>query len=136
MATRKKTTKKTTKKITAKTPKKKSKLKSLAQTHGKDDQPGKAEPHTLDQVWGDDGTWKYKTMDPEVYEDFLKNLNKSDLQEHATVIGLVPIDNSGILMKRLVSEFKKHVSAYTVPKRQGKEEKTSKEVRKILSEGR
>ena len=101
MATRKKTTKKSAQKASAKkakTPKKKSNLKSLAQTHGKVE----TEPQTLDQIWGDDGTWKYKTMDAEVYEQYLRNLNKSDLQEHATIIGLVPIDNSGILMKRLI----------------------------------
>ena len=133
MATRKKKTKKAAAK---KASKKKSKLKSLAQTHGKEENPQKMEPQTLDQIWGDDGTWKYNTMDTEEYENYLRNLNKSDLQEHATIIGLVPIDNSGILMKRLISEFKKHVSGYTVPKQQGKEEKLSSEVKKILREGR
>ena len=135
MATRKKTTKKTTKKAAAKktkSPKKTSKLKSLAQTHGKDE----TQPQTLDQIWGDDGTWKYKTMNLEVYEQYLKNLNKSDLQEHATIIGLVPIDNSQILMKRLTAEFKKHVNAYSVPKQRGRKEKISDEVKKILREGR
>ena len=131
MATRKKTTKKAAAKKT-KTPKKASKLKSLAQTHGKDE----FQPQTLDQVWGDDGTWKYSTMDSDVYEQYLKNLNKSDLQEHATIIGLVPIDNSQILMKRLTAEFKKHVNAYTVPRERGREEKGSDEGKKILREGR
>ena len=124
--------KKTTKKITAS----KKKLENLSQTHGKEENG--VQPTTLDQIWGDTGLWKYKTMDSEEYTDYLKNLNKSDLQAHATKMGLVPVDNRDTLTQRLVREFKKHVSAYTTPthKDPTADGKVSEEVRKILREGK
>ena len=119
---------KNTKKTTAK------KLDSLNQTHGKVDNH---EPQTLDQIWGDTGLWKYDTMDEEGYRDSLKEMNKSDLQTHATKVGVVPIDNREMLTNRLIREFKRFTSNYSVPAKAAiKEKKISKEAKKILSEGR
>jgi len=89
-------------------PKKKSKLDNLNQTHGKLEN----KPITLDQIWGDDGKRKYGTLDADEYNKYLLELNKSDLQAHAVKIGLVPIDDRETLIKRLKSEFRKHVSMY------------------------
>ena len=47
-----------------KTTKKKS-LKNMSQAHGKVE---KFEPTTLDQIWGDDGTSMYGTMQQSEYE--------------------------------------------------------------------
>ena len=79
------------------------KLKKMAQTHGKDEsiQP-KFEPRTLDQIWGDTGLGKYNTLDEGIYKDRLDNMAKTDLQAHATKVGLVPIDNRSTLTQRLV----------------------------------
>ncbi len=124
--------KKTTKKLTAS----KKKLNELNQTHGKEEK--NTQPTTLDQIWGDTGMWKYKTMDVDEYTDYLKNLDKSDLQAHATQMGLIPVDNRNTLSQRLIREFKKHVSAYTTPthKDPTADGKVSEEVRKILREGK
>ena len=123
----KKTTKNTRKTI--------KKLDSLSQTHGKVEE--NFEPQTLDQIWGDTGAWKYTTMVKEEYIDSLKQMNKSDLQTHATKVGVVPIDNREMLTTRLVKEFNRFTSSYSVPaKKSEKPKRISKEIKKILSEGR
>ena len=112
----------------------KKKLSELKQTHGKEE---KFEPTTLDQVWGDEGLGKYKTMDVETYDNYLSGLHKADIQKHAAEVGIVPIDNREMLKKKLVGEFKKHVSSYRKPSlNKKKPEKPSDDVLKILREGR
>ncbi|MAF24190.1 hypothetical protein CL634_01185 [bacterium] len=123
------------KKTTKNTKKTSKKLDSLNQTHGKVEES--FEPQTLDQIWGDTGMWKYDTMDGEEYLNSLRGMNKSDLQTHATKVGVVPVDNREMLTSRLSREFKRFVSNYSVPPKEGKEpKKISKEIKKILSEGR
>lgn len=113
-------------------PRKKSKLDNLSQTHGKIEN----QKITLDQVWGDDGTRKYGTLDAEEYDKYLKGLVKSDLQAHAVKIGLVPIDNRETLVKRLKQEFVKHTSQFRVRPNLKSNKPVSKSARDILSEGR
>jgi len=105
----------------------------LSQTHGKLE--GK-EYRSLDQIWGDDGIRKYKTLDESEYLITLKEMNKSDLQAHASKFGLIPVDDRETLIKILVREFKKHVSNYNVPKQTNNNIKLSKRAQDILSEGR
>lgn len=104
-----------------------------SQTHGKIETP-----NSLDQIWGDTGISKYGTLDLQEYKKYLNDLNKSDLQSHASKIGLIPVDNLTILKERLEREFTKHVSAYTAKASNDsqKEEKISKEAKNILAEGR
>jgi hypothetical protein len=114
-------------------PKKSTKLEELSQTHGKLEN---IQHKTLDQIWGDNGSSKYKTLNLQDYLNYLNDMNKSDLQNHAKKIGLIPVDNRETLTKRLVSEFKKFNSLYKLPK--NKEDKTelNKETKNILSEGK
>ena len=123
------------KKATTKKSTRKMKLESLSETHGKIEEGEK--PTTLDQIWGDTGLWKYKTMDLIEYKKYLMEMNKTDLQAHAKKIGLIPIDDRINLNKRLVDEFKKHISAYKSSS-QTKEtpQDVSEEAKRILSEGR
>ena len=93
----------TTRKTKAKT--KKTSLKSIKQAHGKQENV-KFEPRTLDQVWGDTGISKFGTLDVEEYAANLNDMNKSDLQTHATKVGLVPVDDVSLLRKRLTKELK------------------------------
>ena len=114
-------------------------LESLSQTHGKDEEEKVVVPTTLDQVWGDDGTWKYSTMEAEEYQKELDIMVKSDLQNHAVKVGIIPIDNRAMLTRRLVREFKKHTSQYkanSVPLEVKKDKEVSSEIRQILEEGR
>jgi 2-hydroxychromene-2-carboxylate isomerase len=121
--------KKTSKKVN------KSKLESLSQSHGKTE---KSEPKTLDQIWGDDGVWKYNTMSLEEYEHQLSDYNMTDLQRHASKVGIIPIESRARLQDTLLKEFKKHVSSYNVPNDAAQQESSdlTDEVQKILKEGR
>lgn len=115
---------------------KKRNTKSMKQIHGKKESASK--PTTLDQIWGDTGLWKYSTMNLDEYSDQLQEMTKTDLQAHATKIGLIPVDSREILSQRLVREFKRHVSSYEnrPDVSTGTAGEISSEVKKILSEGR
>ena len=84
-------------------------------------------------------------MDDKEYEKELNNMVKSDLQTHATKIGIIPIDNRPMLTQRLVREFKKHVSSYESTAVRLQEDKVPantkstsmpQEIREILDEGK
>jgi hypothetical protein len=94
-----------------------------------------APKRTLDQILGDTGTMKYKTMDIVVYEKNLSEMNKADLQRHAASLGVMPVDDRNILTGRLVKEFRRHVASYQ-PVTQPEQTKVSKKVLDILSGGR
>ena len=109
-------------------------IKNLSQAHGKEE---KFEPTTLDQIWGDDGFDMYGTMKEEEYENQIDDMNMSDLQTHASRVGIIPVDNRITLRERLVREFRKHVTAYRTPPLPPNTPKPlDSEAMKILSEGR
>lgn len=110
------------------------KLTEMKQAHGKQE---KFVPTTLDQVWGDTGISKYKTLDEAAYAAELAEMNKSDLISHACKVGVVPADDRERLIKKLLTQFKQHVSQYRVASLKPEAPKeVSKEVLKILAEGR
>jgi len=104
--------------------KKKTNLSDLSQTHGKLEENTYK---TLDQIWGDDGSSRYRQTSEKDYLNFLHEMNKSDLQSHANRLGLIPIDNRDLLTKRLVAEFKKFMSNYNLPSLKENELKISKD---------
>ena len=121
---------KTPKKATAK----RKTIKNLSQTHGKEE---KFEPTTLDQICGDDGFDMYGTMKEDEYGNQIDDMNMSDLQTHASRVGIIPVDNRITLRDRLIREFRKHVNAYkkpTLPPNMANP--LDSEAMKILSEGR
>jgi len=113
--------------------KKKTKLDNMTQTHGKIED---IQYKTLDQIWGDNVNSKYQTSNEKEYVNFLNDMNKTDLQSHANKIGLVPIDNRETLTKRLVAEFKKHVSLFNIPKSKDNTVNLNKKAKDTLSEGK
>ncbi len=114
---------------------KKRKLNELEQVHGKIEE--KFEITTLDQLWGDDGLMKYKTMDKNEYEAQLREMNTSDLRAHAIKIGIVPIADRERLTKRLLLEFSKHVNAYRRPiVKPSNPKKVPKEIMDFLAEAK
>ena len=109
-------------------------VKKLSQAHGKVEE---FQPTTLDQIWGDDGTSTYGTLNENEYSIRLDDMNMSDLQAHASTVGIIPIDNRQTLRERLLREFRKHVSAYKKPVHEpASPTKVDPEIMKILSEGR
>lgn len=94
-------------------------------------------PTTLDQIWGDTGLSKYKTVDIEKYKESLSEMNLSDLQAHAIKVGVYPTDSTEMLKKKLIQEFIGHTNSYKFPKQELVAPKQpSKAILKILSEGR
>ena len=109
-------------------------VQSLNQAHGKDE--SKPVPTTLDQVWGDTGLWKYNTNNVDEYSTEVRTMTLADIREHATRMGLVPVGDRSSLEKKLISEFEKHVSKYTVSAVKKKEPiNLSERAKKILKEG-
>ena len=106
--------------------------KKIIQTHGKIEN---SKPSTLDQVWGDAGLSRYGTMKLNEYKDQLKKMNRTDIQSHATKLGVVPVENREMLEKRLTKEFEKHTSSYNRPDSPKPKDASAKALR-ILSEGR
>jgi hypothetical protein len=112
----------------------KNKLEELNQTHAKNETNN---PTTLDQVWGDEGLGKYKTLNRDKYKTYLDELNKSDMQRHASQVGIVPIDSREMLVSRLMKEFDKHVASYNMPSpNTNPTANISDAAKRILSEGR
>lgn len=113
---------------------KRTKIKDLNQIDAKEEN---GKPTTLDQLWGDTGLQKYGTNNFEEYQSYIRSLNKSDIHAHAMQVGMLPTDNHEILIARLEREFKRHVASYQTPvENKQKAKKISKDVQKILSEGR
>ena len=114
---------------------KKKKLGDIKQVHGKVET--KFVPTTLDQIWGDDGTSLYGTVDLETYQSRIFDMNMSDLHAHASKVGIIPVDNRNMLTDRLLREFTQHVSAYRKPITAENENiNIPDKVKKILAEGR
>jgi hypothetical protein len=116
---------------------KKTKLEQMTQIHGKDQE--KFAPTTLEQILGVNGQSKFGTMDESEYTNRLNNMPKTDLQAHATQIGIVPIDNRDRLIKTLTTQFRLHVASFkrpTSPVNAQSAKPISPEVAKILALGR
>jgi hypothetical protein len=117
------------------------KLASLKQIDGKaapeSQEEFVAQKTTLDQIWGDDGTSKYGTMEESEYAARLEDMNLSDMQRHAVeVAGLPATDNKGLLIKRLLAEFRAHVGSYRKPAPSKSTVNLSKKAASVLAEGR
>ena len=109
-------------------------LKNLSQVHGKEE---KFQPTSLAQVWGEDGTSTYGTMNEREYERQVDEMNMSDMQAHASTVGIIPIDNRSTLRDRLLREFRKHVANYRKPMAEDTPPpKVDPKILNILSEGR
>lgn len=111
----------------------KKKITEMSQTHGKVESP---RPTFLDQIWGETGLSKYKTLDEQEYLVFVKGLTKVDLHSHSMKLGILPIDDRESLTQKLLKEFRKHVLAYTVPSSKKETLRLSSLAEKILREGR
>ena len=120
------------KRATAKTSKAK-KVAEMNQTHGKVDH----QPTTLEEIWGEDGTSKYGTLNPEVYKEKLDGMTKSDIYLHASQMGIVPVDDTNRLKKTLMGLFNRHKAKFQVPPPQDETQPALPDkIKKILEEGK
>lgn len=114
------------------------KLTDLRQVDGKlhPEDEGKPEITTLDQLFGNTGLNKYKTLNATEYSAELNGMNTADLREHATKMQIIPRDISNErLKKQLLIEFNRFVASYNKPssKSNQKNANVSKEVLDIMS---
>ena len=106
----------------------------MIQTHAKEE---KFQPSTLDQVWGESVNTRYGELTEEEYSTKIKEMNTTDLQAHAHMHGLVPIQDRTRLTKSLMSEFRRYVSGFRKPATPIKPPPNiSNTASQILSEGR
>ena len=136
MPKKKTSSKKTTKSAKATKKPVKKKDKKMMQTHAKEEKFVKT---TLDQVWGDTGNTRYGTVDEATYLNKIKEMNTTDLQAHAHLHGLVPIQDRERLTKVLMGEFRRYTSSFQAPSSPLKPLSTSEvspQSKKTLSEGR
>lgn len=115
--------------------KKKQNLEELNQTHAKVEE---RQYQTLDQILGDSGADKYGTFDEDEYWSQLNAMSKSDLQNHALKMSLIPVDNMKMLRERLMNEFRRHNNSYLKVSGTKKVLDTNvpDAVKRILAEGR
>lgn len=85
---------------------KKNKLQDLDQVDGKYIE-GENCFQTLDALLGEDNSNPYKTSKIEDYENYINQLNTTDLQRHAEKVGLVPSVEKRVLKERLFREFRR-----------------------------
>ena len=79
---------------------------------------------------------RYNTLDVEVYENTLNDMNRPDLEQEARRVGAVIVESTERLRDNLRKEFVNYISSLRKPKRLVKPITISKEVEKILKEGR
>jgi hypothetical protein len=115
--------------------KKKQNLDELNQTHAKIEEK---EYQTLDQILGDSGSDKYGTFSEEEYWSQLNAMTKSDLQNHALKMSLIPVDNMKMLRERLLNEFRRHNNSYlrVSGNQKAVDNSVSDVAKRILAEGR
>jgi hypothetical protein len=94
-------------------------------------------PTTLDQILGEDNS-PYSTNNVQEYIEMLGDFGKTDIANHAHLVGLIPIDNREELVRRLVKKFRGYQSSLMAPNPDSKiqDNNASSEILSIMSEGR
>jgi hypothetical protein len=98
------------------------------------------EPTNLDSIMGYNSLSRYNTIDPEVYKNSLADMNRTDLEEearqHGVNIGIAAREDVQRLRDSLLKEFNVFILSFQKPRAISKPIKISKDVEKILKEGR
>jgi hypothetical protein len=107
--------------------------KKLMESTGKEET---FEPTNLDQIMGYNQLSRYNTAEASSYEESLKEMNRTDLEEEARRVGVVILEDTQRLRLSLAKEFTVFFDAIRKPRHISKPIKISKDVEKILKEGR
>lgn len=109
--------------------------KKLIETHGKVESN---QPTTLEQVWGFNEMSRYGTMDANVYDDQIKEMTRSDLENHARKMGVLIVESSSRLLEKCRQEFSNYVMLLRKPAEAKTKIKTKFDpaALKVLAEGR
>lgn len=107
--------------------------KKLIEATGKEET---FEPTSLEQIIGFNQLARYNTTDASVYEASLGEMSRVDLENEARRVGTPLSLETSTLKHHLMKEFHGYVASLNKPKVAHKQIKVSKEVEKILKEGR
>lgn len=107
--------------------------KKLIEATGKEET---FEPTTLEQIIGFNQLSRYNTVEASVYEETLKEMNRTDLEAEARRVGTIILEDTERLRNSLLKDFNAFISSLNKPKHITKPIKITKEVEKILQEGR
>jgi len=88
---------------------KKNKLQQLDQVDGK--LAGGNSFKTLDALIGENSSSPYRCSNENEYEDYLNQLNSTDLHRHAEKVGLVPSVERRVLKERMMREFRRFLAS-------------------------
>jgi hypothetical protein len=94
------------------------------------------EPTTLDEIMGFNQMSRYNTLSLEDYQKKLDEMNRADLEQEARYVGAIIVESTERLRANLVKEFNSYINSLRRPKHISKPITISKEVEKILKEGR
>ncbi len=94
---------------------KKISLKNIVQTHAQlETESVKSVSHKLSEIIAaqqgvdvEENFGPYRTKDASVYEDYVRNLSRADLEMHCEKVGVIPAGQSTLIARKLVSEFKR-----------------------------
>jgi hypothetical protein len=113
----------------------KRKVDKVIEAHGKEDT---TQPTRLEQVWGYNELSKYGTLEADVYQRSLDEMNRTDLEAHARKVGVIVLESTARLKGELVKAFDNYVFYLRkpAPKAPSATGKISDDVRRILAEGR
>lgn len=106
--------------------------KKIIETHGKEET---FVPTTLDEIMGYNPLSKYSTLEGSVYEERLREMNRTELEDEARRIGTFIVEDTVRLREGLLKEFNGFVNSLRMPKHTTKPISLSKEAEKILKEG-
>ena len=109
--------------------------KPIIETNGKV-QESPTQFTLLEQVWSQQDTSKYGTLDVLKYTEQLDDMTRSDLEAHARQMNVGIVENTLRLKAKLLDEFNSYVALSHKPVNPLKPTPTNKEAMKILSEGR
>jgi hypothetical protein len=113
---------------------KKTKLENLKQVHAKVDSK---ELTSLDQVWGFNELSRYGTIDEGEYSVRLRDMTRSDLENHARSVGCMVLESSERMREALLKQFRAYVLSLQKPASPTvKSNPLSRQVQQILNEGR
>jgi hypothetical protein len=88
---------------------KKNKLQDLDQVDGKI--AGAGSFRSLNSLIGEDSSHPYRQSSEATYEEYLNQLNSTDLHRHAEKVGLAPTNERRVMKERLMREFRKFLAS-------------------------
>ena len=90
------------------------------------------QPRELADFWGYEKKSKFPAKTEDEYREYLKGLNKIDIQQECFKNNIVPRDHRDVMTSLLVKEFRRHRAILDAPHIAPKNIQMTPELRKLL----